>query len=289
MVKDGVVIVNKPNGMTSHDVVSAIRRIFHTRRVGHTGTLDPMATGVLPVCVGNATRASDMLLASDKRYIAQLILGKRTNTLDIEGEITEVREVEAAESRVRDVIAMFVGEQEQIPPMYSAIKQGGKKLYDLARQGIEVEREPRRINIHSIEILDIALPTVTIDVRCSKGTYIRSLCDDIGTKLGCGAVMSALERVETAGFSIENSYTIDELAAMDEPECVLLPTDKLFSDLPSIYLNEKQEKSITNGVRMTWRNGIEGQSYRLYSQSGRFLCISKITDMKLVLVKSFWS
>lgn len=289
MVKDGVVIVNKPKGMTSHDVVSAIRRIYHTRRVGHTGTLDPMATGVLPVCVGNATRASDMLLASDKRYVAQLILGKRTDTLDIEGEITEVREVEVTESRVREVIAAFIGEQEQIPPMYSAIKQNGKKLYDLARQGIEVEREPRRINIHSIEVLEVNLPTITIDVRCSKGTYIRSLCDDIGTKLGCGAVMSALKRVETAGFSIENSYTLDELAAMDELESVLLPTDKLFSDLPSIHLNEKQEKSITNGVRMTWRNGIEGQSYRLYSQSGRFLCISKITDMKLVLVKSFWS
>lgn len=289
MIKDGVVIVNKPKGMTSHDVVSAMRRVYRTRRVGHTGTLDPMATGVLPICIGNATRAADMLLESDKRYVAEFILGKRSDTLDNEGAITQECEVNVTDEQVRNAVAEFVGEIEQIPPMYSAIKRDGKKLYDLARQGIEVEREPRRIRINSIDVIDIALPTVTIDVSCSKGTYIRSLCDDIGQKLGCGAVMSALQRVETAGFSIDNSYTVDELASMDEPQSVLLPTDKLFSHLPAIHLNEKQEKSITNGVRMTWRTGIEGQSYRLYSQSGRFLCISRIIDMKLVLVKSFWS
>ena len=205
---NGVIIIDKPKGKTSHDIVGILRKKFGTRRVGHTGTLDPLATGVLPVCIGNATRAADMLIESDKKYRATFLLGKRSDTLDIQGQITEENEVTVTEDDVRRVIAGFIGEQDQIPPMYSAIKKGGKKLYDLAREGIEIEREPRRINIYSIDICDIELPTVTIDVHCSKGTYIRSLCDDIGTKLGCGAVMTKLRRTYTAGFAIEDAYTI---------------------------------------------------------------------------------
>ena len=286
---NGVIIIDKPKGKTSHDIVGILRKKFGTRRVGHTGTLDPLATGVLPVCIGNATRAADMLIESDKKYRATFLLGKRSDTLDIQGQITEENEVTVTDDDVRRVIAGFIGEQDQIPPMYSAIKKGGKKLYDLAREGIEIEREPRRINIYSIDICDIALPTVTIDVHCSKGTYIRSLCDDIGTKLGCGAVMTELRRTYTAGFAIEDAYTIEKLDKIEDLSGTLKPTDSLFLSLPEIHLNERQEKSITNGVRMTWRNGKEGESYRVYAHDGRFLCISRLEDMRLVLVKSFWT
>lgn len=286
---NGVIIIDKPKGKTSHDIVGILRKKFGTRRVGHTGTLDPLATGVLPVCIGNATRAADMLIESDKKYRATFLLGKRSDTLDIEGQITEENEVSVSEEDVRRVVSEFIGEQDQIPPMYSAIKKDGKKLYDLAREGIEIEREPRRINIYSIDICDIALPTVTIDVHCSKGTYIRSLCDDIGTKLGCGAVMTELRRTYTAGFAIEDAYTIDELDKLEDLSGTLKTTDSLFLSLPEIQLNEKQEKSITNGVRMTWRNGKEGETYRVYAPDGRFLCISRLEDMRLVLVKSFWT
>lgn len=286
---NGVIIIDKPKGKTSHDIVGILRKKFGTRRVGHTGTLDPLATGVLPVCIGNATRAADMLIESDKKYRATFLLGKRSDTLDIQGQITEENEVLVTEDDVRRVIAEFIGEQDQIPPMYSAIKKDGKKLYDLAREGIEIEREPRRINIYSIDICDIALPTVTIDVHCSKGTYIRSLCDDIGTKLGCGAVMTELRRTYTAGFVIEDAYTIDELDKLKDLSGTLKTTDSLFLSLPEIHLNEKQEKSIINGVRMTWRNGKEGETYRVYAPDGRFLCISRLEDMRLVLVKSFWT
>ena len=286
---NGVIIIDKPKGKTSPDIVGILRKKFGTRRVGHTGTLDPLSTGVLPVCIGNATRAADMLIESDKKYRATFLLGKRSDTLDIEGQITEENEVSVSEEDVRRVVSEFIGEQDQIPPMYSAIKKDGKKLYDLAREGIEIEREPRRINIYSIDICDIALPAVTIDVHCSKGTYIRSLCDDIGTKLGCGAVMTELRRTYTAGFAIEDAYTIDELDKLEDLSGTLKTTDSLFLSLPEIQLNEKQEKSITNGVRMTWRNGKEGETYRVYAPDGRFLCISRLEDMRLVLVKSFWT
>ena len=286
---NGVIIIDKPQGKTSHDIVGIMRKKFGTRRVGHTGTLDPMATGVLPICIGNATRASDMLTESDKKYRARLLLGKRTNTLDIEGDVLEERAVNVTEQEIRDVIDTFIGEIDQIPPMYSAIKKGGKKLYELARQGMEIEREPRRINIYSIDIIDINIPYITVDVHCSKGTYIRSLCDDIGTRLGTGAVMTNLRRTYTAGFSIDDAYTIEQLDVIEDLSKALNPTDSLFADLPQIHLNEKQERSIVNGVRMTWRQGEEGESYRLYGADGRFLCVSRLCDGKLILVKSFWS
>ena len=286
---NGVIIIDKPQGKTSHDIVGIMRKKFGTRRVGHTGTLDPMATGVLPICIGNATRASDMLTESDKKYRAQLLLGKRTDTLDIEGDVLEERAVNVTEQEIRDVIDTFIGEIDQIPPMYSAIKKDGKKLYELARQGIEIEREPRRINIYSIDIIDINIPYITVDVHCSKGTYIRSLCDDIGTRLGTGAVMTELRRTYTAGFSIDDAYTIEQLDAIEDLSKTLKPTDSLFADLPQIHLNEKQERSIVNGVRMTWRQGEEGKTYRVYGADKRFLCVSRLCDGKLVLVKSFWS
>lgn len=286
---NGIVIVDKPSGKTSHDIVARMRKIFGTRRVGHTGTLDPLATGVLPICIGNATKASDMLTESDKHYEAVFELGKRTDTLDILGTVLEENMVTVTDDAVRCAVSEFVGRQKQVPPMYSAIKKDGKKLYELAREGIEIEREARDIEIFSIDILDISLPYVRISVHCSKGTYIRSLCDDIGTKLGCGAVMTELRRTEAAGFKIDEAFTPDELEKTENLESILKPTDELFSSLAAIYLNEKQEKSIVNGVRMTWRNGNEGERYRLYGSDGRFLCISQIKDMQLHLVKSFWT
>lgn len=286
---NGVVLVNKDRGMTSHDVVSRMRRIYRTRRVGHTGTLDPMAEGLLPVCIGSATKAADMITAADKRYIAVMELGKRSDTLDAEGEIYEATDsLTVGSEDVIRAVSRFVGEYDQVPPMYSAIKVNGKKLYELARAGENIEREKRRVKIYSADIMSIDIPFVTIDVRCSKGTYIRSLCDDIGTELGCGAVMTALTRTETAGFNLDEAHTLSEIEALERPEDLLIPVDSLFSDMPKIVLNDKQERSIVNGVRMTWRGGNEGQSYRLYNSSGKFLCVSRIEGSKLVLVKSFW-
>lgn len=286
---NGVVVIDKPKGVTSHDVVGMMRKRFGTRRVGHTGTLDPMATGVLPICIGNATRAADMLIESDKEYIAEFMLGKTTDTLDIEGQVLAKCDVNVTEAQVVDTILRFVGEILQIPPMYSAIKKDGKKLYELAREGKEIEREARKVTIYSIDILKIELPIVEICVKCSKGTYIRTLCDDIGKALGTGAVMTALRRTMTAGFDLSNAYTIEEIDALEDKSGVLLATDKLFESYRAIKLNEKQTRSITNGVQMTWRDGHEGDMVRLYSHEGKFLCISQIRDMKLVLQKSFWS
>ncbi len=286
---NGVVVIDKPKGITSHDVVGMMRKRFGTRRVGHTGTLDPMATGVLPICIGNATRAADMLIESDKEYIAEFVLGKTTDTLDIEGQVLTESEVFVTEAEVRDAVSKFAGEILQIPPMYSAIKKDGKKLYELAREGKEIEREARKVTIYSIDILKIELPMVEICVKCSKGTYIRTLCDDIGKALGTGAVMTALRRTMTAGFDLSNAYTIEEIDALEDKSSVLLATDKLFESYKAIKLNEKQTRSITNGVQMTWRDGHEGEMVRLYSHEGKFLCVSQIRDMKLVLQKSFWS
>lgn len=286
---NGIVVIDKPKGVTSHDVVGMMRKRFGTHRVGHTGTLDPMATGVLPICIGNATRAADMLIESDKEYIAEFILGKTTDTLDIEGQVLAESEVLVTEDEVRNAISKFVGKISQIPPMYSAIKKDGKKLYELAREGKEIEREARDITIYSIDVLRVDLPLVEIGVKCSKGTYIRTLCDDIGKTLGCGATMTALRRVATAGFTIDNAYTIEDIDMAEDKGGLLLPTDKLFESYKAINLNEKQTRSITNGVQMTWREGNEGERYRLYSHEGKFLCISQIRDMKLVLIKSFWS
>lgn len=289
---NGIIIVDKPQGKTSHDIVYAIRRITGIKKVGHTGTLDPMATGVLPICIGNATKVSDMLTLSDKAYTAEFVLGKTTDTLDAEGEVLTETEVNVTEDEIRAAVMSFVGEIEQIPPMYSAIKQNGKKLYELARQGIEVERKPRKVTINSIDILEINGKTVTIDVSCSKGTYIRTLCADIGERLGTGAYMTKLRRTKTGIFDISESHTLEELGTLKSKtgtlKNVLIPIDNIFEEYPEIILNEKQKKSVTNGVRMTYK-GKENQSYRVYDENKNFLCISKIIDGKLTLEKSFWS
>lgn len=290
---NGIIVIDKPQGKSSHDMVSFMRRLTKIRRIGHTGTLDPMATGVLPLCIGIATKAADMLTLSDKAYRAEFVLGKTTDTLDAEGEILSECEVEVSESEIRTVIESFVGEIEQVPPMYSAIKLNGKKLYELAREGIEVERKVRHVKINSIDIIEIDINEnrAVIEVSCSKGTYIRTLCDDIGKKLGCGAYMTALRRIKTGCFTIDDAYTVDEIEKMAQDgvlEEKLKSVDGLFMEYSAITLNEKQTKSIKNGVRMSWRGKAEGEMLRLYDNEGKFLCISQIEDGRLKLVKSFW-
>lgn len=290
---NGIIVINKPKGRTSHDMVYFARRLTGVKKIGHTGTLDPDATGVLPVCVGSATKAADMLALSDKRYIAELVLGKTTDTQDASGEVLTECAVDVSEEEIIRAVKSFEGVIEQIPPMYSAIKQNGKKLYELARAGIEVERKKREITIYEINIEEINIEnnSVKIDVSCSKGTYIRTLCHDIGQKLGTGAYMNALERTKTGPFELSESYTVEELTKMKEAgtlEEAFIPTDALFSDYPRIVLNEKQTRSITNGIRMSYK-GAEGQSYRLYDENKKFLCVSKCVEGRLVLEKSFWN
>lgn len=291
---DGVIVVNKPLGKTSHDIVGIIRRLSGIRRVGHTGTLDPMATGVLPVCIGKATKAADMLTFSDKTYRAQMILGMMTDTQDAEGQVLTECPVTCTQEQIQQAVKQFIGQIEQIPPMYSAIKQNGKKLYELARAGIEVERKKRRVTICRIDIVQIDMQqgSVTIDVECSKGTYIRALCEDIGMALGCGAYMNRLQRLKSAGFSIEESHTVEELYRRAEEGTlseILVPTDQLFERYPKLTVDRRQEKQIKNGVQIRFRGLIEEQNYRIYNEGGEFLAIAAPYDERLKLIKTFWS
>jgi len=246
---DGILILDKPAGMTSHDCVAIMRRLFHTRKVGHTGTLDPMATGVLPILLGRAAKAAEYLVAEDKHYIAGLRLGLTTDTEDITGAVLTESDSIPDETAVQDAVKTFVGEIDQIPPMYSALKVDGQKLYDLARQGITVERKARPITVSSIGCEKQDEHTYTLDVRCSKGTYIRTLCADIGAKLGCGGVMCALRRAGSGNFTLDGAYTIEALEAMtdDERLACLLPTEALFSDLEKLVLPAFYERLADNG------------------------------------------
>ncbi|MBE6659358.1 MAG: tRNA pseudouridine(55) synthase TruB [Ruminococcaceae bacterium] len=246
---DGILILDKPAGMTSHDCVAIMRRLFHTRKVGHTGTLDPMATGVLPILLGRAAKAAEYLVAEDKHYIAGLRLGLTTDTEDITGAVLTESSAIPDEDAVQETVKTFVGEIDQIPPMYSALKVDGQKLYDLARQGITVERKARRITVSSLGCEKQDARTYTLDVRCSKGTYIRTLCADIGAKLGCGGVMCALRRAGSGNFTLDGAYTIEALEAMTDEErlACLLPTEALFSDLERLELPAFYERLADNG------------------------------------------
>ena len=225
----GIIIMNKPLGISSHKCVSIARRALNTKKIGHTGTLDPEAGGVLPLLIGPATRAAEFLTADDKKYRAHVLLGTITDTLDMAGKVIETREVKVSPEEIKEAILGFVGEIEQIPPMYSAISVNGTRLYDLARQGIEIERKARNITIYSIDIVSVNLPEVVIDVSCSKGTYIRTLAFDIGKKLGCGACLCGLTRTKCGIFDIENSVTEEELISLSESgkiEDIIIPTEK---------------------------------------------------------------
>lgn len=290
---NGVILINKPLGKTSHDLVYEARRLSGVKKVGHTGTLDPMAEGVLPVCIGNATKACDMLTATDKAYRAQLVLGMTTDTQDADGEVLTECGVFCTEEEIINAIKSFEGEIEQIPPMFSAIKVNGKKLYELAREGKEIERKPRRVTIKKIEIIEIDIKnyTVTIDVECSKGTYIRSLCEDIGIKLGVGAYMNTLVRTKSGRFLLEQCKTVNELRRLKAEnllESVLIPTDEIFYEYDKVYLNKKESFLAQNGVAFSFSGLCEGKCYRLYSEEKRFLCVSDYINGRLKLRKAFW-
>jgi len=247
---NGVVNVYKEPGFTSHDVVAKLRGITHQKKIGHTGTLDPDAVGVLCVCLGAATHVCDMLTDETKEYEAVMLLGISTDTQDTSGKILDQKEVSVSEDDIREVISHYVGDISQIPPMYSALKVGGKKLYELAREGKEIERKPRNITIHNIEIKDISIPKVTIRVTCSKGTYIRTLCHDIGEELGCLAAMEHLIRTKVGRFGVETALTLDEISEYQKQdrlsEILISPSD-MFSDLNIVVPNERGSKMAING------------------------------------------
>ena len=289
---NGIIVLNKQRGKTSHDMVSFLRRLTGIKKIGHTGTLDPDATGVLPMCIGKATKAADMLTDSDKAYRAQFILGATTDTQDASGKILTTSPVNVTKEDIEKAISKYIGEISQIPPMFSAIKKDGKKLYELARRGISVEREPRKVTIYSIKTVAFKDNAVTIDVECSKGTYIRTLCEDIGNTLGCGAYMNTLIRTKSAGFTLSESYTVEELeklSASGELEKALLPLDTVFGEYERIDLDEKSACRVKNGVRIRTRSAVSGATYRVYDEKGAFLCISESIDGELIMKKAFWT
>lgn len=279
----GVINVHKERGYTSHDVVAKLRGIVGQKKIGHTGTLDPDATGVLPVCFGKATKLCDMLTDKDKRYEAVLLFGVETDTQDTSGEVLSERPTDGIlAEEVTHCIESFVGCYEQIPPMYSAIKVGGKKLYELAREGKTVERKARTVNIHEIRILEMALPRVRMEVSCSKGTYIRTLCNDIGEKLGCGGCMEALIRTKVGRFALEDSLTLDEIAAYKEEgrlEEILTAVDEMFPDTRKVTVKKAGNTYLYNGnpFAVSYVSGKEsyadGEQVRVYDSEGTFIGI----------------
>lgn len=291
---DGVIVINKPWGKTSHDMVHFIRKATGIKKVGHTGTLDPAATGVLPVCIGKACKAADMLTASDKSYRAELLLGMTTDTLDAEGEILTDQPFDYVTGEMlQNAIKKFIGEIKQIPPMFSAIKKDGKKLYELAREGKTVEREERLVRIDRIELLnfDKYNGTAEIDVDCSKGTYIRTLCEDIGNVLGCGAYMNKLTRTKSGRFSLNESFTEEEISTLaknGELESKLISVSELFADCEKVIVSQKQAELVKNGVRIRKNGLVKGKDYRVFSPCGEFLALSRFDGETLILQKSFW-
>lgn len=300
---NGILNIYKEAGYTSFDVVAKLRGILREKKIGHTGTLDPDATGVLPVCVGNATKVCALLTDKDKEYETVLQLGLTTDTMDASGQILRDRSEllhTLTKARVREVIMGFVGDYEQVPPMYSALKVGGRKLCDLAREGIEVERKARLVHIYAIEITQMEFPLVTMRVHCSKGTYIRTLCDDIGERLGVGGMMKSLVRTRVSAFSIGQALTLAQvevhrdLGTLDE---ILLPVDQVFAEYPALHVRAEAHKKLQNGnrleitdlaaddgpvgkdpgqeadrlcVRALGQEADDAQSFRVYDSTGRF-------------------
>ncbi len=283
---NGILIIDKPQGWTSMDVCAKLRGILHERRIGHGGTLDPMATGVLPVFVGSATKAVEFAEGGQKEYIAALQLGLVTNTDDTTGEVLRRQSVSVSAEALQGILPAFTGELQQIPPMFSAIKIGGKKLYELARAGKEVERRPRSVTIYEIELLQQLSPdSFSLRILCSKGTYIRSLCRDMGEALGCGGCMSALRRTMAAGFTLKEAVTLEQVEA---GAFSLLPTDALFAADPAYTLStQRQERLCRNGNPVP-AAGLAPGRYRLYSGEGEFLCLSRWEDGELRSIKNFF-
>lgn len=291
----GIIILNKPVGISSHKCVGIVRRALDMKKVGHTGTLDPEASGVLPILAGTATRAAEFLTMEDKRYRATVLLGTKTDTLDMAGEILQTNPVNVTQEEIYAAIEKFTGNIKQIPPMYSAIQINGQRLYNLARQGIDIEREPRDITVFSIDVVSIDLPYIKLDVHCSKGTYIRTLASDIGDALGCGGCISELERTASGVFTLENSITPEQLIEFSqkgEVEKAILPLDSFFEQYQPIHLDKKRADRVKNGVPIYYKGKVQGNFYRLYDEEGVFIALSQadITDGRecLKLIKGFY-
>lgn len=281
---NGIILVDKPADWTSHDVVAKLRGILHERRVGHSGTLDPMATGLLTVFVGRATRAVQFAETHNKHYVASLRCGYSTDTQDTSGRVTAQTGISPTEAELTDVLPEFTGEISQIPPMYSAIKVSGKKLYELARKGETVERKPRTVNISELSLVGHDGDDFVLSVSCSKGTYIRTLCNDIGERLGCLACMSALRRTNAGPFDVRDAHTLSEIA--EDPERYFIPVDSLFSEHPAIELSAAQTAKLKCGniLNVSAKNG----THRVYGENGDFLALANVSEGKLKTIKSFF-
>lgn len=297
----GILNVRKEKGFTSHDVVAKLRGMTRQKKIGHTGTLDPDAEGVLPICLGKATKLCDMMTEKEKVYEAVMILGKETDTQDLSGEILKSSATDFLnENQVKDAVLSFIGPYDQIPPMYSAVKVGGKRLYELARQGKEIERKARRVEIGSIRILEMNLPEVRMEVVCSKGTYIRTLCHDIGKKLGCGACMGELLRTKSGIFDLKNSRTLDEIQSFLDNgriEEILIPIDSMFPGTPKAFVKKGQDKTVYNGNALRPDQFVnrmdpeDGENIRVYGSDGQFLALYSFhkQEKKYRVEKMFYS
>ena len=283
---NGIVIVDKPSGWTSQDVTARLRRVFDTRRIGHGGTLDPMATGVLPVFVGRATRGVEFFEHAEKTYEALLLPGLTTDTEDVTGTVLQKREVSLTEQDVEAVLPRFRGEILQVPPMYSALKVNGQKLCDLARKGKEIARQPRPITIHELEFLGFQEGMVKLRVRCSKGTYVRTLCKDIGEALGCGGCMAALRRTAAGSYDLSEAVPLDTLLTARNPEQYLRGVDTMFSRYPAVTLTPNQETRCRNGNAFSL--ALPDGTYRAYSGAGEFLMLAKAENGVMSTIKSFF-
>ena len=287
---DGILIINKPADWTSMDVCAKLRGIYHEKRIGHAGTLDPMATGVLPVFIGRATRAVQFAESGDKEYIAVLRPGIVTDTQDTSGTVLEQHPVQFSKQELEAILPRFTGEILQVPPMYSAIKIQGKKLYQLARKGREIERPARPITIHALELLDGPAENgdYRLRIRCSKGTYVRTLCHDIGQALGCGAAMADLQRTMACGYTLDESVTLAALQQSSDPAAFLRKVDSLFADHPAYTVDAEVEANVRNGAAAAIPNLASG-TYRVYSQDGAFLALSRCDGETLSTIKSFFN
>ncbi len=285
---NGILIIDKSTGWTSQDVASKLRGLYGERRIGHGGTLDPMATGVLPIFIGRATRAVEFFEAADKEYIADLRLGLTTDTQDMTGTVMEQKPVCVAQAQVETAVASLIGPMEQIPPMYSAIKIHGRKLYELARAGKQVERPARSIVIHDAALLGGKDSLWRFRVVCSKGTYVRTLCQELGERLGCGGCMEALQRTRAGRYTLEDAHTMQEIMelSIEERRSLLLPMDSLFSHYPAVHLSENQSRCIRNGAQFTFPKP-DGR-YRFYGADGAFLAFGQVQGGCARSIKSFF-
>ena len=285
-MKSGIINVYKEKGFTSFDVVAKLRGILKTKKIGHTGTLDPDAEGVLPVCIGRATKVCDILTDKDKVYEAVMLLGVETDTQDTSGEVLKELPVEVSEEAVKEAILSFVGEYAQVPPMYSALKVNGKKLYELAREGKTVERKARNVQIFSIEILEMDLPRVRMSVHCSKGTYIRTLCHDVGQKLGCGGCMDKLLRTKVGVFELADTLKLAEIDALAREGLVedrIISVDELFEDYTKVWMKQEFDVVVHNGNRIKKRMFEEklssnAERLRVYDSKGEFIGIYEYSE-----------